>query len=147
MAEQGPSGQTQKEGNIQTVGTETCGLGRIQGCCPGMQGWDLESQVQMELNFPRDVKNNKGFYRYIGWKRQGKESVPPLTNEKREWATVDMEKSEILSKSFASVFTGTQASYTSHVTETLGRGQGSNILPTVTEDQVKGVFTRHFIFI
>jgi len=33
----------------------------------------------MELNLARDVKDNKtGFYRYIGRKRQAKESVPPL---------------------------------------------------------------------
>jgi len=35
----------------------------------------------------RDIENNKkGFYRYIGQKRQAKESIPPLVNEKGELA-------------------------------------------------------------
>lgn len=55
----------------------------------------------------RDVKNNKkGFYRYIGRRRQAKESVPPLINETGELASSDMEKAEVLNKCFVSVFTG-----------------------------------------
>ena len=35
-----------------------------------------KAKVQMELNLVRDVKNNeKGFFRYIGQKRQANESV------------------------------------------------------------------------
>ena len=53
-----------------------------------------KAKAQMELNLARDVKNNKkGFYRYIGWRRQTKESVPLLINENRELASSDMEKS------------------------------------------------------
>ena len=38
-----------------------------------------KAKAQMELNLARDVKDNKkGFYWYIGRKRQAKESVPPL---------------------------------------------------------------------
>ena len=38
-----------------------------------------KAKAQMELNLARDVKDNKkGFYRYIGRKRQAKESGPPL---------------------------------------------------------------------
>ena len=52
------------------------------------------AKAQRELNLARDVKNNKkGFYRYIGWRRQTKESVPLLINENRELASSDMEKS------------------------------------------------------
>ena len=41
-----------------------------------------EIKAQMELKLARDVKNNtKGFYRYMGRRRQAKESVPPLINE------------------------------------------------------------------
>jgi len=29
----------------------------------------------MELNLERDIKNKKGFYRYIGQKMQAKESI------------------------------------------------------------------------
>ena len=35
-----------------------------------------KAKAQMELNLARDVKDNKkGFYRYIGRRRQAKESV------------------------------------------------------------------------
>ena len=62
----------------------------------------------MRPNLIRQVKNNKkGFYRYIGRKRQGKESV--LINEEGELASSDMEKAEVLNECFASVFTGDQA--------------------------------------
>ena len=57
----------------------------------------------------------KGFYRYISQKRKTKEIIPPLVNEKGELATTDMEKAEVLSEFFASVFTGSQASHASHV--------------------------------
>ena len=41
-----------------------------------------KAKGQMELNLTRDVKNNKKeFYRYIGRRKQTKESVPPLINE------------------------------------------------------------------
>ena len=43
-----------------------------------------KAKVQMELNLVRDVKDNKnGSYRYIGRKRQAKESVPPLMKGNR----------------------------------------------------------------
>ena len=38
-----------------------------------------KAKEQMQLNLVRDVKDNKkGFCRYIGSRRQAKESVPPL---------------------------------------------------------------------
>jgi len=64
----------------------------------------------MQLNLTRDVKNDKKeFYRYMGRRRQTKESVPPLINENRELVYSDMEKAEVLNKCFASVFMGDQA--------------------------------------
>ena len=37
-----------------------------------------KASAQVELNLARDVKDNKkGFYRYIGRRRQAKESVSP----------------------------------------------------------------------
>ena len=42
-----------------------------------------KAKMQVELNLKRDVKNyKKGLFKYIGQKRQAKESVPPLINEK-----------------------------------------------------------------
>jgi len=37
-----------------------------------------KAKVQMELNLARDVKDKKGFYKYIGRKRQAKESIPSM---------------------------------------------------------------------
>lgn len=53
--------------------------------------------------------NKKGFYKDISQKKKAKESVPPI-NEKRELATADMEKAQVLSEFFASHFSGCQAS-------------------------------------
>ena len=50
-----------------------------------------KAKSQMELNLVRDVKNKKGFYRYIGEKRQAKEGVLPLLTGKGELATIDRE--------------------------------------------------------
>jgi len=70
-----------------------------------------KTKSQMELNFVRDVKNNKkGFYVYIGQKTQAKEGVLPLINEKGDLATSDMEKAEEPYKCIALVFTGSQTS-------------------------------------
>lgn len=57
----------------------------------------------------------------------------PLIHEKGEMATMDMEKPEVLSKCFASVFTGSQASHIPHVLESLGKGSSSKISSTVKE--------------
>ncbi|XP_071885515.1 olfactory receptor 14C36-like [Anas platyrhynchos] len=54
-----------------------------------------KAKPQTELNLARDVKKNKkGFYGYIGRRRQPKESVPPLINKVGELASSDMEKAE-----------------------------------------------------
>ena len=66
----------------------------------------------MDLNLVGDVKNNKkGFYSYIGRRRQAKKSVPPLIKVNRELASSDIEKTEVLNECFASVFIGDQASH------------------------------------
>lgn len=71
--------------------------------------------MQIKLCLVRDVKNKKkGFYRYTGQNKQAKESSPPLMTEKREWATTDMERTEVLNEFFTSVFTATWASLVSH---------------------------------
>ena len=60
------------------------------------------AKAQRELNLARDVKDNKkGFYRYIGRRRQAKESVPPLINEDGELASSDIEKAEVLMSALA----------------------------------------------
>lgn len=44
-----------------------------------------KANEQLELSLARDVKNNKkGFFMYTGQKKQTKESVPSLINEKQK---------------------------------------------------------------
>ena len=89
----------------------------------------------MELNLVTDVKNNKkGFYRYIGQKRQAKESISPLVHDKEELVMTDIEKTEVLNEFFALVFTGSQDSCISHIAEDhipepLGGNRGSKSPP------------------
>ena len=78
-------------------------------------------KAQMELNLARDVKNNKGVYRYFGQKRKIKENVPCLVNKTGELVTTDMEKAEVLNNFFASICTGNLSSHISQVPEPQGR--------------------------
>ena len=97
-----------------------------------------KAKVQMELNLARDLKDNKkGFYRYIGRRRQAKESVPPLMNGNWWLASSDIGKAEVLSECFASDFTGGQASRVCQDHELLGEGVGSGFCPIVTVEQVR----------
>ena len=96
-----------------------------------------KAKAQMELNLAKDVKDNKkGFYRYIGRRRQGKESVPSLMKSNGELASSDTDKAEVLSECFASVFMGGQASRVCQDHEPLGEGVGVGVRPTVTVQQV-----------
>ena len=60
-----------------------------------------KGKVQMELNWVRDVKDNKkGFHRYIGRRRQAKECVPPLMKGNGDLASSYVEKAEVISECF-----------------------------------------------
>ena len=49
-----------------------------------------KAKAQMELKLARDVINyEKGFFIYIGQKRQAKGSGPSLINRKEELASID----------------------------------------------------------
>ena len=51
-----------------------------------------KAKALVELNLARDVKDNKkGFYRYIGRRRQAKEGAPPLMKGSGELASSDTE--------------------------------------------------------
>ena len=64
-----------------------------------------------------------------------RENVGPLRNERGDLVTQDMEKAEVLSDFFASVFTGKSLSHFVQVTE--GRDWENAEPPTVGEDQVR----------
>ena len=69
-------------------------------------------------------------------KGQG-ECIPPLIAGKGELLTADMEKAEVLSNFFASVFTASQAPHFSQVPEPVGSVWGSRVPPTVSKEQVQ----------
>ncbi|CAM4675942.1 unnamed protein product [Lepidochelys kempii] len=71
------------------------------------------AKSHLELQLARDVKSNKkGFFRYVGNKKKGKESVGPLRNEGGNLVTEDVEKANVLNAFFASVFTNKVSSQT-----------------------------------
>lgn len=97
-----------------------------------------KSKAQMELNLVRDVKDNKKrFSRYVGRRRQAKESILPLMKDNGKLASSDIEKAEVPNECFASVFTGGHASHICQNHEPLGEGVGSGFYPTVTVEQVQ----------
>lgn len=56
-------------------------------------------KTKMELKLARGEKNSKkGLCRYIGRRKQSKESVSPLINENRDLASSEMEKAEVQSQ-------------------------------------------------
>ena len=80
-----------------------------------------KAKALIELNLARDIKGNKkSFYRYIGDKRKTRENVGPLWKEMGHMVTQDMEKAEVLSDVFVSVFTGKSSSNTAQDAE--GKG-------------------------
>jgi len=75
-----------------------------------------------ELNLARDVKGNKkAFYRYVSDRRKTRENVGPLRKEAGDLVTQDVEKGEVLSDFFASVFNSKCSSHTTQVAEGKGR--------------------------
>ena len=96
-----------------------------------------KAKALVELNLARDVKDNKkGFYRYIGRRRQAKECVPPLMKGNGDLASSYVEKAEVINECFHPVFTGGQASCVCQDHEPLGEGVGTGFCPTVTVEQV-----------
>ena len=60
-----------------------------------------KAKAQIVLNMARDVKNNKGIHRYIGRRRETKESVPPLKKKVTEsWLPQTRKKAEEQNKCF-----------------------------------------------
>ncbi|CAM5118909.1 unnamed protein product, partial [Natator depressus] len=71
------------------------------------------AKSHLELQLARDVKSNKkGFFRYVGNKKKARESVGPLLNEGGNLVTEDVEKANVLTAIFASVFTNKDSSQT-----------------------------------
>jgi len=66
MDEQGVSRRTQmEEKGLWNVERGAGHLGRVQECCQSMQDATRKAKVHLELNLARDVKDKKGFFKYI----------------------------------------------------------------------------------
>ncbi|CAM5090430.1 unnamed protein product [Eretmochelys imbricata] len=82
-----------------------------------------KAKSHLELQLARDVKGNKkGFFRYVSNKKKVKESVRPLLNEEGNLVTEDVEKANVLSAFFASVFTNKVSSQTTALGSTVWGG-------------------------
>ena len=73
------------------------------------------------MSLARDVKHNKkGFYKFIGNKRNTRENVGPLVNEALDLVTQDLEKAGVLKAFFALVFTSKASLQESQASENKG---------------------------
>ncbi|GAB0190397.1 mitochondrial enolase superfamily member 1 [Grus japonensis] len=96
-----------------------------------------KAKAHLELNLARDVKDNKGFFKYLSSRRKTRENVSLLLNEVGALVTEDTEEVELLNATFDSVFTakaGPQESQTLEVGEKVWRKED---VPLVEEDQVR----------
>ncbi|CAM4662903.1 unnamed protein product [Caretta caretta] len=98
-----------------------------------------KAKSHLELQLPRDVKSNKkGFFRYVNNKKKVKESVGPLLNEGGNLVTEDVEKANVLSAFFASVFTNKVSSQTTALGSTAwGGGDQPSVEKEVVRDYLE----------
>ncbi|PKU29730.1 rna-directed dna polymerase from mobile element jockey-like [Limosa lapponica baueri] len=99
-----------------------------------------KAKAHLDLNLARDVKDNKGFFKYINSKSKARENVGPLLTEVGALVTEDAEKAELLNAFFASVFAakaGPQEPQTLEVGERVWSKEDS---PSIKEDRVRDHF-------
>ncbi|GAB0182556.1 mitochondrial enolase superfamily member 1 [Grus japonensis] len=96
-----------------------------------------KAKAHLELNLVRDVKDKKGFFKYISSKKKTRENVGLLLNEVGALVTEDTEKAELLNAFFASVFTAKAGPQESQTLEVMEIGE-------VTEDWKKNNVTSVF---
>ncbi|PKU33295.1 rna-directed dna polymerase from mobile element jockey-like [Limosa lapponica baueri] len=97
-----------------------------------------KAKASLELNLARDVKvNKKGFFKYIGGKRNRRENVGLLLNETGAMVTEDAEKVKLLNAFFASVFTAQASPQESQALEETEKVWTKEDFPLVEEDQVR----------
>lgn len=98
-----------------------------------------KARAKLEMSLVRNVKNTKGFYRYMRQKRKitikCAQTQTNTINNTGEIVTTNMEKAEILTFFFARVFTG---NHSSHLSQVSGhQGWAKKIPPIIGEDQAQ----------
>ncbi|CAM4331600.1 unnamed protein product [Lepidochelys olivacea] len=102
--------------------------------------WACRSEISkakshLELQLARDVKSNKkGSFRYVSNKKKVKKSVCPLLNEGGNLLTGNVEKGNVLTAFFASVFTDKDSSQTAALGST---AWGGGDQPSVEKEVVR----------
>ncbi|CAM4628179.1 unnamed protein product [Lepidochelys olivacea] len=98
-----------------------------------------KAKSHLELQLARDVKSNKkSFFRYVSKKKKVKESVGPLLNEGGNLVTKDVEKANVFSAFFASVFTNKVSSQTAALGSTAwGGGDQPSVEKEVVRDYLE----------
>ena len=97
-----------------------------------------KAKAQLKLNLARDAKKNtKGFYRYLNQKKKVQQGVPPClpVSATGKLVTEVKEKAEVLNF-FALVFSDNCSPHSSQMFSLVGGDWGSDVPPTVSEDQV-----------
>jgi len=96
-----------------------------------------KTKALIELNLARDINGNKkSFYRYTSDKRKTRENVGPLWKETGDLVTQEVEKAEVLSDVFASIFIRKCSSHTTQLADSNSREWENDELPTVGDNQV-----------
>lgn len=91
-------------------------------------------KTHLELNLAKDLKDKKGFLKYIIKKKKTRENVGLLPNDVDALVTENAEKVELLKAAFASVFTVEASCQEPHILEVRDEVWRKENSPLVKED-------------
>lgn len=91
----------------------------------------------MELNLAGNIKDKKGFYRYVGTQKETRENRGSLMNETQDLAIQDREKAKEQNAFFVSFHFLCQDPQGSQVSETKGKDWSREDICFMEKDQVR----------
>jgi len=101
------------------------------------RGATKKAKVHLELNLARDMKDNKGFFKYTSRKQKTRDNVGLLLNEVGVLVMEDAEKAELLNAFFASVFSAKAGPQESQALEVREEACRKDDFPLVEEHCVR----------